>query len=173
MEVRSVEAIVKALNDAEVKYLIVGGLAVVAHGYERLTQDVDLVINLEPSNIVRGLHTLISIGYQLSIPITPEDFANPDNRENWKNQKGMIVLKLWSDIHRRTPIDVFIDEPFDFAHEHSLARWEKVMGEIKAPVVRYETLIAMKRLAGRLQDLADIADLEEVQKLKHRFDIHD
>jgi len=42
-----------------------------------------------------------------------------------------------------------------------------------APVVRYETLIAMKRSAGRLQDMADIANLEEVQKLRHRFNIHD
>jgi hypothetical protein len=39
MEVRSIETIVRALNDAKVQYLIVGGLAVVAHGYERLTKD--------------------------------------------------------------------------------------------------------------------------------------
>jgi hypothetical protein len=40
MEVHSIETIVKALNDAGVQYLIVGGLAVNAHGYERLTVDV-------------------------------------------------------------------------------------------------------------------------------------
>ena len=39
MEVRSIEAIVRALNAAQVQYLIVGGLAVNAHGYERLTRD--------------------------------------------------------------------------------------------------------------------------------------
>jgi len=44
MEVRSVEAIVRALNTAEVEYLIVGGLAVNAHGFVRLTRDVDLVL---------------------------------------------------------------------------------------------------------------------------------
>jgi hypothetical protein len=58
MEVRSVEAIVRALKAAEVRYLIVGGIAVNAHGYERLTRDVDLVIGLEPENIIRGLRTL-------------------------------------------------------------------------------------------------------------------
>ncbi len=36
MEVRSVEAIMRALNTAEVQYLIVDGLAVNAHGYVRL-----------------------------------------------------------------------------------------------------------------------------------------
>ena len=38
MEVRSIETIVKALNAAKVQYLIVGGLAVGAHGYDRLTR---------------------------------------------------------------------------------------------------------------------------------------
>jgi hypothetical protein len=75
MEVRSIEAIVKALNGAKVQYLIVGGLAVVAHGYERLTRNVDLVIGLKPRNIIRGLRALMKIGYRMSIPVTPEDFA--------------------------------------------------------------------------------------------------
>jgi len=41
------------------------------------------------------------------------------------------------------------------------------MGESwKTPVVRRETLIAMKRSAARPQDLADIAELEKIEKLK-------
>lgn len=48
MQVRSVEAIVKALNDAGVEYLIVGGLAVNAHGYERLTVDIKALSKLDP-----------------------------------------------------------------------------------------------------------------------------
>jgi hypothetical protein len=46
MELRSVEAVVAALNAAEVRYLIVGGLAVNAHGYQRTTVDLDMVIQL-------------------------------------------------------------------------------------------------------------------------------
>ena len=117
MEVRSVEAIVRALNAAEVEYLIVGGLAVNAHGYERLTQDVDLVIKLAPHNIVRGLRALDHIGYRMPIPVTPEQFADASNRETWRKEKDMTVLRLWSDLHRRTPIDVFVCEPFNFAEE--------------------------------------------------------
>jgi hypothetical protein len=166
MEVRSIEAIVAALNEAQVEYLIVGGLAVNAHGYERLTRDIHLVIGLEPANIIRGLKTLLHIGYTMAIPVTPEEFANTTTRESWRRDKNMVVLKLWSDLHRRTPVDVFIYEPFDFTAEYAAARWEKVVGEIAAPVVRYQTLIEMKRLAGRPQDLADIADLEEVEKLR-------
>jgi predicted nucleotidyltransferase len=46
MKVDDVRTILRALNDANVRYLIVGGLAVVAHGYVRFTQDIDLVVQL-------------------------------------------------------------------------------------------------------------------------------
>src|SRR6266478_2483923 len=166
MEVRSVEAIVRALNTAEVEYLIVGGLAVNVHGYERLTQDVDLVIGLAPNNIVRGLRALSEIGYRMPIPITPEQFADATNRETWQKEKNMTVLRLWSDLHRRTPVDVFVYEPFDFAEEYPSAKWEQIATDLTAPFIRCETLIKMKRLAARPQDLADVAELEEIQKLR-------
>ncbi len=41
----SVQAIIQALNEAGVRYLVVGGLAVVAHGHVRFTADVDLVLD--------------------------------------------------------------------------------------------------------------------------------
>ena len=84
MEVRSVESVVKALNGANVQYLIVGGLAVIAHGYERFTNDVDLVIGLDRDNISRGLRAVMALGYQMRIPVTPEQFAEPALREAWR-----------------------------------------------------------------------------------------
>ena len=45
-------------------------------------------------------------------------------------------------------------------------KWEEIATDLKAPVVRCDTLLAMKRVAGRPQDLADIAELEGIQKLK-------
>jgi hypothetical protein len=106
MEVRSVEAIVRALNTAAVEYLIVGGLAVNAYGFVRLTRDVDLVLQLDSGNVSKGLNALLDIGYQMSIPAKPEDFANPEMRESWRQTKKMITLKLWSDQHERTPVDI-------------------------------------------------------------------
>ena len=45
-------------------------------------------------------------------------------------------------------------------------KWEDIAPDLKAAVVRCDTLLAMKRVAGRPQDLADIAELEGIQKLK-------
>jgi hypothetical protein len=58
MEVRSVKLVVETLNHASVRYLIAGGLAVNAHGYMRATNDLDLVIALETTNIVTALRAL-------------------------------------------------------------------------------------------------------------------
>jgi predicted nucleotidyltransferase len=164
MEVRSIEAIVRALNDAGIRYLMVGGLAVNAHGYARMTRDVDLVIQLEPSNTERGLRALLDAGYRLMIPEPPEAFADPAKREAWRREKGMIVLKLWSDEHRRTPVDVFVYEPFPFDREYEAAVWVEVAPGLKAPVVSLPTLLQMKREAGRPRDLDDINELQRSEK---------
>lgn len=160
MEVRSVQAIVTALNSAGVQYLIVGGLAVNAHGFVRLTRDIDIVLALEPANAVNGLNTLLAIGYRIGIPATPEEFADPPTREEWRRSKQMIVLKLWSDEHRRTPVDIFVYEPFDFSHEMKKASMQEICSGVMAPVVSLATLLEMKRSAGRPHDLIDIEELQ-------------
>lgn len=165
MEVRSIETIIRVLNDEGVRYIVVGGLAVNAHGYERLTRDLDLVIGLQPDNVLRGLRALLATGYSPSIPVTPEEFADPTIREIWRREKSMLVLKLWSDIHRRTPIDVFVYEPFDFDNEYARAGRMEVAPGLAAPFVTLDALLAMKRQAARPQDLMDIAALEEVNRI--------
>ena len=55
MKRRSVDAIVGALNVANVRYLVAGGLAVVAHGYVRFTADIDVIVDLEASNVLRAV----------------------------------------------------------------------------------------------------------------------
>src|SRR5437867_7324883 len=157
MEVRSVEAIVRALNAAEVRYLIVGDLAVNAHGYVRLTRDVDLVLQLDRANVTRALNALFEIGYQMAIP------ANPETREDWRRNKGMITLKLWSDEHQRTPVDIFVYEPFNFAQEYAIGTALEVCPGLSARVVSLETLLKMKRDAGRPQDLIDIEELQRAR----------
>lgn len=163
MEVRSIEAIISALNSAEVRYLIVGGLAVNAHGFVRLTRDVDIVLALDPGNAARGLNALLATGYRMSIPASAEDFANAEIREDWRRTKDMIVLKLWSDEHRRTPVDIFVYEPFEFARELTVATSMEVCPGLRAPVVSLPTLLQMKRDAGRPHDLIDIEELQRMR----------
>ena len=64
MKLASVEAIARALDEARVRYLVVGGLAVIAHGYGRLTMDVDLVVQLEAGNVIAAFEALAKLGYR-------------------------------------------------------------------------------------------------------------
>ena len=166
MEVRSVEAVVRALNEAGVRYLIVGGVAVNVHGYVRLTMDLDLVIQLRPENIVTAWEAMEKIGYRARIPVSAREFADEKKRELWRREKGMLVLQFWSDEHRRTQVDVFVREPFDFDREHATAPHHEITPGVIARVVGWDTLIQMKKKAGRLKDLADLDMLEKIGKLK-------
>jgi len=155
----SFDAIARALTEADVPFLVVGGIAVIHHGYGRATQDVDLVIPLESATIRRAFEALARIGYQPSVPITADQFADPVLREEWKREKGMKVLKFWSDEHRDTPVDVFVDEPFDFSREYASADVRESVPDVNVRIIALPTLLAMKRAAGRSQDLADIDEL--------------
>jgi hypothetical protein len=163
MQVHSIEAIVSTLNSAGVEYLIVGGLAVNAHGFVRLTRDIDIVARLTPENASRSLGALLNLGYRMSIPEKPEGFADAATRQRWRDEKQMIVLKLWSDEHRRTPVDLFVNEPFPVAEELARCVFLEISPGIRAPVVSLETLLEMKRAVGRPQDLIDVEELERLR----------
>ena len=159
MRLASFEAIARALNDADVPYIVVGGLAVNAHGYGRLTMDVDLVVRLQPETIRGAFEALAELGYRPRVPVTAEGFGDPAQRARWIAEKGMTVLNFHSDEHRETPVDVFVDEPFDFEDEYARALVEEVAPGVPVRIVRLEALLKLKRESGRPQDLADIAEL--------------
>ena len=49
--------------------------AVMAHGYQRTTVDLDLVVQLLPQNLLTAFEVLGLLGYQPRIPVSDEQFA--------------------------------------------------------------------------------------------------
>ena len=165
MKLADVEAILRALNGAHVRYLIVGGLAVVAHGYPRLTVDVDIVLNLERENVLRAMRALDVIGYRPLVPVKSEQFADETLRESWRKEKHMIVFQLANLNRPSTRLDIFVSEPFDFDEEYAQAEWLDVAG-IPSPILRIETLIEMKRASARPKDLGDAGELKKLLDIR-------
>ncbi|MBT3257334.1 MAG: nucleotidyl transferase AbiEii/AbiGii toxin family protein [Deltaproteobacteria bacterium] len=161
---KEIQQIVEALNNARVRYVVAGGLAVVAHGYLRLTMDIDLVIDLERDNLLRGLIALETIGYQPRLPVTKEQFAHLQTRECWIKDRNMMVFPLWnpSDANGMV-IDVFAKCPFDFADEYAKAKWMEIDGGPQVPFVGLDCLLKMKAAAARPKDLIDIEYLKKVR----------
>ncbi len=159
MKLASFEAIIRALNAADVRFLVAGGLAVNAHGYLRFTKDADFVIELIPDNIKRVFAALEPLDYKPLAPVTAEQFADRSTREDWIRNKNMQVLQLWSDRHPETSIDLFVQEPFPFAEEYAKALIKPLYGTVEVRFVSIPTLIRMKEVAGREQDRIDIEHL--------------
>jgi len=168
MKLASLEALARALNAAEVRYLVVGGVAVNAHGYIRYTQDVDLVITLEPANIFRAFECLATLGFKPAVPITSEQFADAGLRQQWIRDKGMKVLNFFSDTYRETNVDVFVSVPFDFEREYAAAMQGELAPGLAVRFVSLPTLIAMKQQANRPRDLDDIQHLRWIMEEKKR-----
>ncbi|MBI2794860.1 MAG: nucleotidyl transferase AbiEii/AbiGii toxin family protein [Ignavibacteria bacterium] len=164
MRLSALEDIVGALTTTNTKFIVVGGVAVVAHGYLRYTGDIDLVIGLDSDNIHHALNVLRSLGYKPSIPITEEQFADASQREEWIQQKGMKVLNFVSDFYQHSPVDIFVYEPFPFEEELQQAMMVDLSAGIRIPFVSLRTLIRMKQEAGRQIDLDDISHLLEIQR---------
>jgi hypothetical protein len=143
-----------ALEQAHVRYLVVGGVAVVLHGHLRVTGDLDLVVDLEAHNVQAVLGALASLGYRPRAPVPLDQFADAAVRRRWIDDKSMIVFSLWSPSSPGTEVDLFVKEPFEFASTAARAVVVEIEGA-RVPVVGLADLIALKRAAGRDKDRQD------------------
>lgn len=157
------EPVLKALNDAGVRYLIVGGVAVVLHGHLRTTGDLDLVVELGPDNLNRALDALERSGFQPRPPVPLRSFADPDTRKSWIETKNLQVFSLWHPDLTGFEVDLFVEEPFDF-DEAWQRRITVELSGATAPLVSLDDLLDLKRAAGRPRDLEDVAVLTELAR---------
>jgi hypothetical protein len=162
MKVASLEAIFCALQEAQARYLVVGGLAVMAHGYRRFTEDLDLVLDLSPDSLSRALAALEGLGYHPMITAPIRDFANPTLRRDWKENRNMKVFSLVSDRYRDVTIDIFTEEPFSFAEEYGRSEVREIASNVTAFVVSVPALIALKLKADRHKDRDDVDKLRKL-----------
>lgn len=158
----TLERIARALNDGRVPFIVVGGVAVAAHGYGRSTQVLDLVIRLEPQSIRSAFAALATRGYRPIVPVTADAFADAAQRARWIAEKGMVVLSLRSEQEPGTPVDLLVTEPFDFEEEYRRSMIEEIAPGVPLRIVRRETRVRLTLAAGRPQDLADVAQLRAI-----------
>jgi hypothetical protein len=86
--------VLAALEHAKVRYLVVGGVAVVLHGHLRVTADLDLVVDLDPANARAARTALAGLGYRARAPVPLEQFADASIGQSWIDEKGLTVFSL-------------------------------------------------------------------------------
>ncbi len=145
--------LLSAFNAGEVLYLIVGAYAVGVHGHPRATKDLDVWIEASPANAARVMNALRVFGAPLG-DLDARDLETPGT--------GFMMGNPPARIDVLTQIDgVRFEEVAPRAIEASF-------GGVPARVIGLEDLLANKRAAGRMQDLADIRALEHLRGLKLR-----
>ena len=155
------QTIFKKLNQQKIDYLVVGGLAVNFHGIPRMTYDLDLMILLEPKNILGIVAFLSKLGYRPRVPVDPKELADGEKRNSWVKEKNMKAFTFCSDKHPLGEIDLLIDSPIPYHLLKERAIFIEIQGE-PIPVVSIPDLIRLKRKTGRKQDLSDVQLLKKV-----------
>ncbi len=135
----------ESLNANKVRYLVVGGYAIAFHGHPRYTKDIDVWIEMSPENAVRIVKALKDFGFG-SLDLKVEDFLTPDQ-----------VIQLGYDPSR---IDILTTiDGVDFSECYPKHMMVTVSG-VEISVIDLENLKRNKKASGRLQDLADVEDLD-------------
>jgi hypothetical protein len=134
-----------AFDAHNVEYLIVGAHALAAHGHVRATKDLAVWVRPDDSNADKVLQALSDFGAPLG-ELTVDDLSTKETIF----QIGLPPLR----------IDIITDiEGVEFA-EAWPDRLETLFGGVPAFVISRHHLITNKKTAARLQDLADVQQLE-------------
>jgi hypothetical protein len=157
--------IFQALNRASARYVVVGGVATVLHGYARLTADVDLIIDFDPAEAEKALCALRDLGLRPRAPVAITDLADSTKRESWIRDKGLTVFSLWDPQDPMREVDVFVEHPIPFDE-----LWDDSevvdLGDASVRIASIPHLIHLKRLADRPEDRIDIEALNAILEAK-------
>ena len=155
-------AILNELHDHHVEFVIVGGVAAVLHGGSRATFDLDVVPSLAPDSWRAAVDLLWSRGARPRIPEPLERIRDVAQVRRWRREKGMLALNFRTE-DGGTEVDLLVGESEAFADLRRRAVAVAV-GERTFFVASIDDLIAMKRRAGRPQDLLDISELQRLRR---------
>jgi predicted nucleotidyltransferase len=139
--------ILKDLNEAGIRYVLIGGIALIRHGVVRATRDVEAVFDPDPVNVDRIRDLVEAWG-----ATRPDGSPLPED-----------AVRANRSIHLRTPfgdLDLVSERITGISFPDLLARADtKKVDGVEAPICSLADLVAMKQAVGRERDLADLSDL--------------
>jgi hypothetical protein len=133
------------LNANKVKYLIVGGYAVGLHGYPRYTKDLDVWVMISSDNAKHIIDSLHQFGFK-SANLKQDDFLHPGEFIQLGNPPNRIDIITSCD-----------GVEFDSCYENKVSI---NLEGVALDFIDLENLKRNKKSSGRLQDLADLENLE-------------
>jgi predicted nucleotidyltransferase len=151
------DELLRRLAEADVEFVVIGGLAVSAWGVVRGTKDVDIVVATDVKNLKRVAEVAVAAGghVQQGDALLGSSFSIASALAS-----GDQVM-IETDLGRLDVVQGLEGVP-SYEHLRTRARQAEVLGAPLA-VCSLEDLKAMKKAAGRTRDLADLEDLEAAE----------
>ncbi len=140
---------IAALNNNEVDYLLVGGYAVIIHGYRRTTGDLDIWIN--PT--FKNYQQLVKACHEFGLPIldmTEENFLQNDALDVFTFGRSPVSIDIMKNV-----------KGCNFETAYKLSK-EYLEDKLLIRYIHLDTLLEAKRAAGRHKDLDDIEKLGNI-----------
>ena len=146
---REFRELLSAFKSFDVRFLVVGGYAVMRYAEPRFTKDLDLWVGTDTENASRTFNALKSFGAPLT-GLTAQDFT--DTKSFY--QMGVPPF--------RVDIMFFLTGlEFESAWKN---RNETTLGGVSVPFISLDDLMVAKKALGRPSDLLDLANLERAKK---------
>lgn len=160
---KSIPDILRALTDAGVQFVLVGGFAVQLHGFVRTTLDLDLVLAMDDANLTLFIDVAKRFGLAPIIPVSIDALKNAKQIDQWHKEKGMLAFALREPQVSGSVIDVLVRPEVTFdALKVDASTVDLFDRSIK--IASIEHLLFMKRIANRPKDRIDVEALEKIQR---------
>ncbi len=150
--------VLAALVAADVRHVVVGGVAVVLRGHPRLTVNLDLALDLAAAPARRAVDALTAVGLVPRLPVPATAFADPEQRRGWVRDRHLQVFSFQDPSDPLREVDLFAEDPVPFEELYAASELLRA-GRREVRVASVEHLIAMKVAAGRPRDLSDVEAL--------------
>lgn len=154
----SFEKLLVLLAEAEVDFIVVGGIAVSIQGYVRLTEVVDLLIDGSAGNVSRLLDRLADYGEGFARELSSDDFDDEEGAIRIVEESEQCQIDIFTRMSGRRYMDVIEDAD----------RFE--VGGYQIAVASKASLIGWKSKSVREKDQFDAAALRRLQENPRAFD---
>jgi acylphosphatase len=143
------EKLLENLGKAEVKFIVVGGIAVALNGFVRTTEDVDILVETSDENIKRLLHALSSFGQGNARELSLGDFEATEG-----------AVRVIEDF----PLDIFTVMRGKQYRDLISATSQVKINSTKIDFLDAPTLVQLKEGSQREKDQIDVAALKRIDR---------